>query len=107
MQRPDNHLMVIFGASGDLTSRKLLPALARLNYQKLLPEKFAILGLGRTRMDDHSFRKEMSEALKKNAEKEIVSEEFISLLHYHSIDYSSSDDYSAIRKKIDKLSEFF
>ena len=45
MKKPDNHIIVIFGASGDLTSRKLIPAIFKLWQQNLLPEKFHILGL--------------------------------------------------------------
>ncbi|MEN9307060.1 MAG: hypothetical protein RL173_992 [Fibrobacterota bacterium] len=48
--------VVIFGGSGDLAKRKLLPALARLRSQGLLPEKFAVVGVGRSNLDDVSFR---------------------------------------------------
>jgi len=48
--------VVIFGGSGDLARRKLLPALARLRTQGLLPEKFAVVGVGRSKLDDESFR---------------------------------------------------
>ena len=43
-RRPDPCILVIFGASGDLTSRKLMPALYSLAYRRLLPEKFAVIG---------------------------------------------------------------
>jgi glucose-6-phosphate 1-dehydrogenase len=46
MENPENLILVIFGASGDLTSRKLVPALFSLKVQKLLPEKFAVIGCG-------------------------------------------------------------
>ena len=48
--------MVIFGASGDLTSRKLLPAVARLAHNKSLPAKFSIVGIARTNLNDISFQ---------------------------------------------------
>jgi len=48
--------VVIFGGSGDLAHRKLLPALARLRAQNLLPEKFAVVGVGRSDLNDQSFR---------------------------------------------------
>jgi glucose-6-phosphate 1-dehydrogenase len=63
MEHPANHILIIFGASGDLTSRKLIPALFSLKAQKLLPEKFAILGLGRTKMSDDEFRKKMKDSV--------------------------------------------
>ncbi len=46
---PDPCVFVIFGASGDLTQRKLIPALYSLAYRRLLPEKFAVVGVARTR----------------------------------------------------------
>ena len=51
MNKPESHIIVIFGASGDLTFRKLMPALYKLDEQQLMPDNFAILGLGRTRME--------------------------------------------------------
>ncbi|MBD0326109.1 MAG: glucose-6-phosphate dehydrogenase, partial [Pyrinomonadaceae bacterium] len=55
--------VVIFGASGDLTKRKLLPALYRLVQQRLLPAEFAIVGLARTEMTSEEFRTRMREAV--------------------------------------------
>ena len=63
MENPKNLIIVIFGASGDLTSRKLIPAIFSLKTQKLMPEKYAILGVGRTKMSTDDFRKKMSEAI--------------------------------------------
>ena len=52
----ENHIYVIFGASGDLTKRKLIPALYSLFVQNLLPEKFALLGTSKTVLTDKEFR---------------------------------------------------
>ena len=52
-------IIVIFGASGDLTSRKLIPALFSLFSQDKLPRPFAIVGCSRTEMDDQQFRKHL------------------------------------------------
>ncbi len=60
MENPKNLIIVIFGASGDLTSRKLMPAIFSLKTQKLLPEKYAIVGVGRTKMSNEDFRAKMS-----------------------------------------------
>jgi glucose-6-phosphate 1-dehydrogenase len=49
-------VLVVFGASGDLTSRKLLPALERLSRRRLIPPAFAVVGVARTPMDDEGFR---------------------------------------------------
>ena len=59
--------IVIFGASGDLTKRKLVPALFRLYQEKLLPEQFAIVGISRSAMSHEEFRQRMEEAINKTA----------------------------------------
>src|SRR6185436_16373244 len=59
----DPCIIVIFGATGDLTRRKLLPALYRLARQRLLPAEFAIVGTSRNEMSDDEFRRKMREAL--------------------------------------------
>ena len=56
-------ILVIFGASGDLTYRKLVPALFDLYAQDLVPDKSAILGVSRTKMTDDSFREKMKEGI--------------------------------------------
>jgi glucose-6-phosphate 1-dehydrogenase len=55
--------MVIFGANGDLTKRKLLPALYRLAYDRRLPASFAIVGTSRTAMTDDVFRVHLREGV--------------------------------------------
>src|SRR5947209_5653957 len=57
--------LVIFGASGDLTKRKLIPALINLKRDKLLPENFAVIGMSRSPMSDEDFRQRMTEDLRK------------------------------------------
>src|SRR3954451_12301728 len=54
--------LVIFGASGDLTRRKLVPGLANLARHKRLPEEFAVVGVGRSDFDDEAFRRHMADA---------------------------------------------
>ncbi len=56
-------VLVIFGASGDLTTRKLMPALAELIDRKFLPEHFSVVGVARTEMSDEDFRKRMFDAV--------------------------------------------
>src|ERR1700682_5739875 len=51
--------MVIFGASGDLTKRKLIPALYNLAKDNLLSKEFALIGLGRSEMSDEQFREKL------------------------------------------------
>ncbi len=60
---PDPCAMVIFGASGDLTERKLIPALFYLTRERMLPPGFAVVGCGRTPKTDEQFSQEMSDAV--------------------------------------------
>ena len=60
--------IVIFGANGDLTKRKLLPALFRLACDRRLPAKFSILGTSRTPLSDDVFRDQMRDAVQKFSE---------------------------------------
>lgn len=112
MRANTNHLIVIFGASGDLTRRKLIPALFNIMKQNLMPESFAILGVGRTEMSDEEFRLEMksaigtfSEVLNKNDKETLDS--FIPLLFYYSIDTFNPEAYSGLKTKIENLNTGF
>jgi glucose-6-phosphate 1-dehydrogenase len=67
--------VVIFGASGDLAKRKLIPALYRLVQERLLPAEFAIIGLGRTPMSDEEFREKMKASVVEFSEAKSVDEE--------------------------------
>jgi glucose-6-phosphate 1-dehydrogenase len=64
---PDPCTIVIFGASGDLTKRKLFPALYSLAYRNLLPQNFAIVGVSRTEESDDEFRDRMKESVQEFA----------------------------------------
>jgi glucose-6-phosphate 1-dehydrogenase len=63
-RKPEPCALVIFGASGDLTRRKLFPALYSLAFRRLLPENFAVVGVARTEMTDDAFRSKMEESVK-------------------------------------------
>ena len=57
MKNIENQILIIFGASGDLTLRKLIPAVFDLFQRGFLPENYAVLGVSRTRYTDDEFRK--------------------------------------------------
>ena len=65
MKQTENQILIIFGASGDLTKRKLIPALYVLFKQNLLPKKFAVLGASRSPLTDETFRTKVGEYLPK------------------------------------------
>ena len=56
-RKPDPCALIIFGASGDLTHRKLFPALYALAYRRLLPERFAVVGVARTEQTPEQFER--------------------------------------------------
>lgn len=97
MYKPANHILVIFGASGDLTRRKLIPALGELQKQGLLPDRFAVLGIGRSAYDDDSFREMISGHLD-------GADALIPLLYYQCMDTQAEDDYVALAKRLDGMS---
>ncbi|HLO57513.1 MAG TPA: glucose-6-phosphate dehydrogenase [Bacteroidales bacterium] len=104
----ENQLLVIFGASGDLTSRKLIPALFEIFSQQLLPDGFAILGVGRKEFSSEEFRTKISTELSKTGDKtpgKNVIEAFVSMLHYISVNTMDTSEYGSIRTKIDELQQ--
>jgi glucose-6-phosphate 1-dehydrogenase len=64
---PDPCALVIFGASGDLTQRKLVPSVYALAFRRLLPERFAVVGVARTEMTDEEFAAQMEAAVREHA----------------------------------------
>jgi glucose-6-phosphate 1-dehydrogenase len=101
MDNPKNLILVIFGASGDLTARKLIPALFSLKTQKLLPEKYVVLGIGRTKLGTEEFRAKMNSAIASYSEEKIPDNDgiasFTEDLHYLSMDTTMLGDYENLR----------
>lgn len=79
--------IVIFGASGDLTSRKLIPALFSLYAQGKLPDPVAIVGCGRSVLTDSQFREELFAQLPASAATRERWPDFAASLHYRSVTY--------------------
>jgi len=101
------NVMIIFGAGGDLTKRKLIPSLYHLCSAGLLPDSFAMLGLDRLDLDDDSYRTMMSDHLSENAGetfKPEVWERLVERIHYMKIDMLKQSEYDrlcATLKQID------
>src|SRR5438105_3130119 len=99
-------VIVIFGANGDLTKRKLLPALYRLAYDRRLGAGFAIIGISRTSLSDEGFREKMRESVEQFSEDTkldpAVWDDFARGLHYVAGDIADSKLY---RDLGDKLAE--
>jgi glucose-6-phosphate 1-dehydrogenase len=96
--------MVIFGANGDLTKRKLMPALYRLTYDGRLPASFAVIGTSRTTLTDEAFRDAMRGAVQEFSEDTAFDEDmwkrFAPNLHYVAGDMHDSTLYQALGAKL-------
>ncbi len=99
--------IVIFGANGDLTKRKLLPALYRLAYERRLPAAFSVIGNSRTEMSDDDFRAKMKESVQKFLEdspfEEALWASFARNIHYVAGDLQDPKMYSALKAKLDEF----
>ena len=105
MKQTESHILVIFGASGDLAKRKLIPALYELHTQALLPEKLAVLGVSRTELTDSAFREKMKEFLPVMLENQKDIESFLEHLYYQTLSTSNSEEYPKLKIRLEKLSE--
>lgn len=100
----DNNCIVIFGASGDLTHRKLIPALYNLYKIGRLSENFSVLGVARSELNDETFREKMREALINNEETTPETlDAFCSHLYYQSVNTSDAQDYGKLVPRLDNL----
>ncbi len=111
MEKPDNLIIIIFGATGDLTSRKLVPALYSLYNQNLMPERFIVLGAGRTVMSSGDFRQKMENAIRTFSEEEspdfTVISGFVDSIYYQPVDYLQESSYHNLRLEVEKLKARF
>ena len=99
-------VMVIFGASGDLTARKLVPALFNLGIDNLLPGEFHLIGFGRKPIEDEAFRVMMDEAIGEYSRRPLnkeIWERVRQNMTYHSGGYDESPAYESLAKKIDTI----
>jgi glucose-6-phosphate 1-dehydrogenase len=103
---PDPCALVIFGASGDLTHKKLMPALYALMLRRLLPARFVIVGVARTEGDDAAFRSDMKNAVQKHARDEFrqdVWDELAERMHYVATDFADDGGESKLQDLLTKL----
>jgi glucose-6-phosphate 1-dehydrogenase len=103
---PDPTAIVIFGASGDLTQRKLLPALYHLHLEGLLPARFGIVGYARTELSDQEFRERAREACDTYGRCDPNDEawrEFERHLHYVSGEFTDAGAMSHLREHLEEL----
>jgi glucose-6-phosphate 1-dehydrogenase len=103
---PEPLIIVIFGASGDLTMRKLVPAIYNLKQQRRLPPQITIVGVARRPWSHDYFREQMREGVVQfggGISNEALWEDFAQGLFYHSLDMSKLDDYLKLKEALDQL----
>ena len=103
----DSCVLVIFGASGDLTKRKLIPGLYNLSCVGCMNREFEVLGIGRTPMSSAEFRKKTGEAAAKSKDTRDFSEsgwkDFETRLHYMVGDINDPKFYPQLRVRLEEM----
>jgi glucose-6-phosphate 1-dehydrogenase len=105
-KRPAATLLFIFGGSGDLNFRKLCPALYNLFIDQWMPEKFSIVGIGRTEYTDENYRGRLLEGIKEfSRRKEVANDQwkdFSQHVSYLKMDAEKDEKYTGIEQLIQK-----
>ncbi len=100
----DPFTIVIFGASGDLAKRKLIPALYQLQESGYLPERFAVVGSSRSPMSDAEYSANMRQALSEAVDGKLNDENpLLGALYYHAGDVDKAESFAALKAKIEQI----
>lgn len=97
------HQFIIFGGTGDLSHRKLLPAFYNLYVQDLLPDKFNIIAIGRRDKDSKIYHQEAKNSVRKYSRKGVEEKtwsEFIKHIFYYRFDFSQETGYQELKEKL-------
>ena len=104
---PEPYTMVIFGATGDLTSRKLVPALYNLARERRLPGGFSVVGFARREWDDAFFRQTLLDGVNANSRSGAVEpalwESFAQGIFYHRGSFDEPAAYAALAEQLAKI----
>ncbi len=98
-------VVVIFGASGDLTARKLIPAVYNLSYDNLLPADFFLIGFGRSEITDEAFRVVASDAVKQFSRRELQTDVWNRISAHTTYVSGGYDDKAAFDRLYQHISE--
>src|ERR1700722_1182993 len=99
-------LLCIFGGAGDLSHRKLLPALYNLMVDRLVPEKFAIVAFSIEDLDNEKYRAFARDGIEKFSRQKISDEtwsRFAPMLRYVRGSFTDSPDYTKLRKRLEEI----
>src|SRR5580658_8432865 len=100
--------VVIFGASGDLTYRKLIPALYNIAADGDLPAALSVVGFARREKTDEAFRKELEEAARKFSRSGVNNEVWTSFserIFYHTSEFGDANGYKTLAERLNQLDE--
>src|SRR6202022_505421 len=103
---PEPFSVIIFGATGDLTHRKLVPALYNLAADGDLPPGLAVVGFARRDKTDEVFRKELSEAAHKNSREKINEDlwkNFANSIFYHRSEFGDPEGYRRLKERLEQI----
>src|ERR1700704_5612977 len=103
---PEPCSIVIFGATGDLTHRKLVPALYNLAADGDLPPGLSVVGFARRDKNDEIFRTELEEAARKYSRQTINDDlwkNFASAIYYHRSEFGEVEGYERLRERLNQL----
>src|SRR6266511_122422 len=107
-RKPEPCELVIFGASGDLTQRKLMPALYALAVRRLLPDRFAVVGAARSEESDEEFRERIKDAVQHHARDEYdeeVWEGLASAMYYSTLDFSDDEGENRLAARLTEIDQ--
>src|SRR5689334_19529335 len=106
---PDPSCLVIFGASGDLTQRKLIPGLYSLAHDGLLPTGQTIVGFARSEMTDEEFRKAMRVACDEHARtrpvEDAIWDNFARGLFYVRGEFTEAEAYNRLKRRLHEIDQ--
>lgn len=105
----EDQILVIFGSNGDLSKRKLLPAVFQLYADNLLPDNFVVLGAGSQDKDTNTYRQDVSEALNQFAGRSLAENSpllpgFLEKVHYVKVQNQVDNDFHSLKNKLNDLS---
>jgi glucose-6-phosphate 1-dehydrogenase len=107
-QTPEPCVLVVFGASGDLTRRKIFPALYALALRRMLPESFAVLGVARSEWTDDEYREQMEAAVREFGRDEFrqeVWERLAEATSYRALDFGDPEAEDELGRYLEQLDE--
>ncbi len=103
---PDPHVLVLLGATGDLSHRKVFPALAQLWRTNLLPQDWMLVAVGRRPYDDDTFRAEVTKALERFSRVRLdndVARQFLDRIVYHQADFGDDAAFDRLVARLDDI----